>query len=204
MVGIDEVGRGSLAGPVTVAAVAIPEKLNLTRSDLVRLRDSKKLSPKQREQWFQYIRSHNRIFYALASVSSAGVDKLNVSQAANLAASRAFFKLMTSQVVHLKKKRLKIFLDAGLSLPADIPSRTFIKGDERFNCVKLASIIAKVSRDRLMAGKFHKKFPQYGFVHHKGYGTKEHFLAIKKHGSSPIHRLTFIKKYNNINLKRKA
>ena len=87
---------------------------------------------------------------------------------------------------------MKVLLDAGLSLPSNIPYRAFIKGDEKFNCIKLASIVAKVSRDRLMAGKFHKKFPQYGFARHKGYGTKEHFLTIKKHGPSPIHRLTFI------------
>lgn len=191
IIGIDEVGRGSLAGPVTVAVVAIPVNLKLPRLNLNRLRDSKKLTPRQREQWFQYIKSHNRIFYAVASVSPAKIDRINISKSANLAAFRAFSKLTSLQNVNIGKRPVQILLDAGLSLPAAIKHRAFIKGDEKFNCIKLASIVAKVSRDRFM-GKMHKKFPVYGFDKHKGYGTKKHFAAIKKYGPGKIHRLTFL------------
>lgn len=213
VIGIDEVGRGPLAGPVTVAAVALPRNFqflisNLPRTEpkvLVRgfqspklkLRDSKKLSPKQREIWFRHITKELLLPYAVASVSAKIIDKINVSNAANLAATRAFIKLTKNY--KLKTKSCKIFLDGGLYIRVNpllnklyprLSASTIIKGDEKIPSIALASIVAKVTRDRLMK-KLHKKYPRYGFAQHKGYGTKAHIKAIKKLGLSPIHRKSF-------------
>ncbi|MEK7168340.1 MAG: ribonuclease HII [Patescibacteria group bacterium] len=205
IIGIDEVGRGPLAGPVVVAALAVPTKLRIKNAELrknfksAKLRDSKKLSLKQREIWFEYVKKHPKIFYAIASVSPKVIDKINISNAANLAATRAFQKLVNSYAIAsvLTRRRAKIFLDGGLYFPKFLNSksyilnsRTIIRGDEKIPAIALASIVAKVTRDRMMR-KLHKKYPQYGFDKHKGYGTKKHFKAIRKHGLSPIHRKSF-------------
>jgi ribonuclease HII len=240
IIGIDEVGRGSLAGPVTVAAVMLSAKLKIKNLKLkIPLRDSKKMSPRQRELWFQYIthiaqtntddtqtnaeksprpsafsphqsvssltRSdakrllrgprESAICYAVASVSPKVIDKIGISNAANLAASRATEKV----IVNCKIANYKIFLDGGLYLknirvnPRSNPrlsASTIIKGDEKIPAIMLASIVAKATRDHFML-KLHKKYPQYGFNKHKGYGTKFHIKAIKKFGLSPIHRRSF-------------
>ena len=210
VIGIDEVGRGPLAGPVTVGAVALPLKFKIinhrpkTKSKnqkLLPLRDSKKLSAKQREEWMRWIRGQRKeesgkqlIFYATASVYPKVIDRINISQAANLAAQRAFTKLGRMSGVRSWMKA-RILLDGGLYInhPAShILPRTIIKGDEKYNCIKLASIIAKVKRDRIMK-RNHKKFPQYGFDEHVGYGTKKHIAALKKHGPCSIHRRSFLK-----------
>ena len=245
IIGIDEVGRGALAGPVVVAALAAPTKLriknaelgikirsknskfffcqrqipggSILNSKLAKLRDSKKLSPKQREIWFEWIKKHSNIlenvgmFYAVASVSPKIIDKINISQAANLAASRAFNRLTKNSrlrrgfggQVKLKAKNFQVFLDGGLYLNKNIrvnprshpriSASTIIKGDEKIPAISLASIVAKVSRDRMMV-KLHGKYPKYCFDKHKGYGTKLHYKKIKKHGPSKIHRLTFFRK----------
>ncbi len=204
IIGIDEVGRGPLAGPVVVAALAVPTKLRIKNAELrknfksAKLRDSKKLSLKQREIWFEYVKKHPKIFYAIASVSPKVIDKINISNAANLAATRAFQKLVNTYAIAsvLTKNNnvnVKIFLDGGLYLNKKYPrlsASTIIKGDEKIPVISFASIVAKVTRDRMMR-KLHKKYPQYGFDKHKGYGTKEHFKAIRKHGLSPIHRKSF-------------
>ena len=204
IIGIDEVGRGPLAGPVVVAALAVPTKLRIKNAELrknfksAKLRDSKKLSLKQREIWFEYVKKHPKIFYAIASVSPKVIDKINISNAANLAATRAFQKLVNSYAIAsvLTKNNnvnVKIFLDGGLYLNKKYPrlsASTIIKGDEKIPVISFASIVAKVTRDRMMR-KLHKKYPQYGFDKHKGYGTKKHFKAIRKHGLSPIHRKSF-------------
>lgn len=200
IIGIDEVGRGPLAGPVTVAAVAA--RVNL------KLKDSKKLSPKQREIWFDYIKESQkskaksqRLYYAIASVSPKVIDRINISKAANLAATRAFQKLVNSYAIAsvLTKNNnvnVKIFLDGGLYLKKlqttnyKLKTKTIIRGDEKIPAISLASIVAKVTRDRMMR-KLHKKYPRYAFDQHKGYGTKKHFKAIKKYGPSPIHRKSF-------------
>lgn len=197
IIGIDEVGRGPLAGPVTVAAVALSIKLKTKNLKLkTKLRDSKKLSHKQRERWFQYIIKESELPYATASVSPKIIDIINISKAANLAATRAFIKLTKNY--KLKTKSCNIFLDGGLYLNKQtlvasgywLNPKTIIKGDEKIPSIALASIIAKVTRDRLMK-KLHKKYPRYGFDKHKGYGTKQHIKTIKKHGRSPIHRKSF-------------
>ncbi len=190
IIGIDEVGRGALAGPVTVAALALSRNL---KSELP-LRDSKKLSPKQREVWFDFVKKR-KIPYAIASVSPKIIDKINISNAANLAAGKAFKKLIINYKLPITK--CKVFLDGGLYLSKSLNSkfyilnsRTIVRGDEKIRAISLASIVAKVSRDRLMK-KYHKKYPRYDFIHNVGYGVKKHAKSLKKYGPSPIHRRSF-------------
>ena len=158
------------------------------------MRDSKKLSSKQRKIWFEYIKHHPKIFYAIASVSPRIVDRINISRAANLAASRAVASLVKKH--SLKVRNCRIFLDGGLFLNSKfliLNSTTVVKGDEKISAVALASIMAKVTRDKRISAK-HKDFPGYDFSSHKGYGTKRHFKEINKLGPTKIHRLTFLRK----------
>ncbi len=181
-----------MAGPVTVCALALPYNLKLpTKSLKLKLRDSKKLSPKQREAWFEWVKEQ-KIYYALSSISPSIIDKINISQAANLASTRAVLKLI-KKIKSADKYEIK--MDGGLKLLANslkLKAKSYIKGDELIPAISLASIIAKVHRDSLMI-KLHKKLPQYSFDRHKGYGTKLHIKMIKKHGLSDIHRKTFTK-----------
>ncbi len=198
IIGIDEVGRGALAGPVAVAALAMPQQFKCVNPKNLELRDSKRLSPKQREIWFQYIKRESKIFYATATVLPKIIDKINISNAANLAATLAFNKLVNSKTIVrlLTRRGVGVYLDGGLRLnikSQKLKVKSIIRGDEKIPAISLASIVAKVSRDRKML-KLHNKYPKYGFDKHKGYGTKQHFMAIKKHGPSKIHRLTFLKK----------
>lgn len=220
IIGIDEVGRGALAGPVVVAAVAVTTKFriknaefrikkksrnsefffcqrqipggSILNSKLAKLRDSKKLTPKQRELWFEYIKNELALPHAVAMVSPTVIDKINISQAANLAATRALSKLTKN--LKLKTKRYSVFLDGGLYIKKlktkNLKLKTIIRGDEKIPAIMLASIVAKVRRDKMMV-KLHKKYPKYAFDRHKGYGTKKHIKAIRKFGPSPIHRRTF-------------
>ena len=202
VVGIDEVGRGSLAGPVVVAAVLAPANSKwLIANGPYELRDSKKLTPQKREQWFKYIKSRPEVSFALARVYPRRIEKMNISKAANLAAFRAFARL--SKTYNLTPKTSAIYLDGGLYLgkkeyspstsSGRITVKTVIRGDEKIKVIMIASIIAKVHRDRLMT-RLGKIYPKYGFESHKGYGTKAHFRSLKKHGASEAHRLTFLKK----------
>lgn len=156
------------------------------------MRDSKKLSSRQRELWFQYIKK-SALSYRIASVSPKIIDKINISQAANLAATRAL-QALTTDNKQLTSDNYKIYLDGGLRLNrvkcqmSDV--RCIIKGDEKIPAISLASIVAKVSRDRLMK-KLHKKYPHYDFIHNVGYGVKKHAKALKKYGRSPLHRRSF-------------
>ncbi len=197
IIGIDEVGRGPLAGPVVVTAVAMKANLKLKTENLkLKLRDSKKLSPRQREIWFEYIKSlqsKSALCYSIALISPKIIDRINISNAANLAATKAL-RTLTINNKHLTFNNYKIYLDGGLRLNrvnCQLSNvKCVIKGDEKIPAIMLASIVAKVSRDRLML-RLHKKYPKYGFDHHKGYGTKKHIKAIKKHGLSKIHRRSF-------------
>ncbi len=201
IVGIDEVGRGPLAGPVTVAAVTASARFwRSARHFNVPLRDSKGLSARQREVWLRHVRveaAHGTVRYALANVYPRTIDRINITRAANLAATRAFARLTTRH--NLPLARTRVLLDGGLYLRESAlfklgygrTPKTMVKGDERFPPIMLASIVAKVSRDRAMR-RLHSRFPAYGFDEHKGYGTKRHIRAIKKHGLSEVHRLTFI------------
>ncbi len=198
IIGIDEVGRGALAGPVVVAAAlvkdVIPAKAGTRIYKLGRLRDSKKLSSKQREAWEVYFKGHPDVDFAIARVYPRGIERMNVSRAANLAAARAFQMLAARhpEILH----SCGVFLDGGLFLGNGkqiFPAVTVVKGDEKFPAIAAASIMAKVARDRLMV-RLAKKYPAYGFDLHKGYGTAKHRAAIGKHGASRAHRSTFLKR----------
>lgn len=194
VVGIDEVGRGALAGPVVVAAAALPEGLTFQNRKLGRLKDSKKLSVKQREAWLAYFASQPAVNFAVARVYPRQIERRNISSAANVAAKRAFHRLAnTDKTDNRMNPKTPIFLDGGLFLGnGDQPrsARTIIKGDEKITAIKIASIVAKVHRDRLMC-RLAKHYPLYGFEAHKGYGTKAHRHAIKRHGPCEAHRKSF-------------
>lgn len=197
-IGIDEVGRGPLAGPVVVACVALPDNVDLKGSGLP-LRDSKKLTEMQREAWCAWIKTHKEIKYAVARSAPVTIDNINISQAANRAAYRAYKKvtssLPTTHYPPCKQREagpLPTLLDAGIKLPKTIPQKAIIKGDEKIPAIALASILAKVARDGFME-RMHKRYPAYNFKENKGYGTAVHIKALKRHGPCPLHRLTFIK-----------
>jgi len=203
IIGIDEVGRGALAGPVVVAAALIENrkwKIENRRENgnLGMLKDSKQLSAKQREAWLQYFENCPAVSFAIARVYPRQIEQRNISGAANLAALRAYKKLVRKY--NLSAKNHKVLLDGSLFLGgksarskfADV-AVTIVKGDEKFKAIAAASIIAKVHRDRFMT-KLAKKYVNYGLEIHKGYGTKFHRAAIETHGPSIIHRLTFLKK----------
>lgn len=194
VIGIDEVGRGALAGPVVVAVAMIEKGRGIGAKGLGKLKDSKKLSAKKRELWFAHFNDHQKIIFAIARIYPRGIERLNISRAANLAAYRACSRILASRRISLMHRT--IYLDGGLFLgngDQRKPAKTIIKGDEKITAIKIASIIAKVHRDRYMC-RLAKKYPNYAFEVHKGYGTKTHRDALKKYGSCPSHRLTFLKK----------
>ncbi len=199
IVGIDEVGRGALAGPVVVAAVliSIESKAIIKSAKLGALKDSKKLGAKQREAWAKYFRQHKGVDFAVARVYSRGIERMNISAAANRAAEKAFTRLMEKHGVGSVKH---VFLDGGLFLGSRVKqsrqyklAKTVIKADENIPAVAAASIIAKVARDRFMV-KLAVRYPRYHFDVHKGYGTAIHRSALAKYGPSDVHRLTFLHK----------
>ncbi len=178
--GIDEVGRGPLAGPVVACAVSLCGELSLPQT---KLRDSKQLTAKWREQFYKVLTSHPGVRWGIGIVSEKIIDKINIYQATKLAMQKA--------VKDLKGKIDFLILDGNMLLEKiSIPQKAIIKGDEKVFSCAAASIIAKVTHDRLML-RYHKKYPRYGFDRHKGYGTKLHFKMLKKHGPCPIHRKTF-------------
>lgn len=201
IVGIDEVGRGALAGPVVVAAALVPSGYSFRNRSLGKLKDSKKLTALQRESWFAYVKGVSAIRFAFARVYPRGIERRNISNAANYAAKKAFDRLLGdaakgSNGAKGERGAVKIFLDGGLFLGSgEQPgnAKTLIKGDEKINAVKIASIVAKVHRDRFMK-RLAKKHPVYGFDVHKGYGTKMHRAAIFSEGPCEAHRVTFITK----------
>lgn len=179
--GIDEAGRGPLAGPVHAAAVVLPIGLEIEG-----LNDSKKLTEKKREQLFDII-CEKAIDYSIGVATEQEIDEINILNATFLAMHRA--------VEGLKIKPDYALID-GNQYPR-IPfvmEETVVKGDAKSMSIAAASILAKVSRDRFMLQKA-EEYPQYQFEKHKGYGTKVHYESIKEYGPSPIHRLTFLKKF---------
>jgi ribonuclease HII len=181
VIGIDEVGRGPLAGPITVTAVATKS----TRS-LRGIRDSKKLSPRAREFWNNKIKRSENFLFSTNSVSASTIDKIGISTATRLAIARCLKKLNMPSA--------KIILDGNLYAPRIYKDqKTYIKGDERFSIISAASVVAKVSRDASME-RLHNKYPKYGFARHKGYGTRFHRDAIKKYGLIRHHRKSFCSK----------
>jgi ribonuclease HII len=205
IVGIDEVGRGPLAGPVTVGVVVCEaefyKKLKRNKNLPQSGKDSKKLSPQAREKYIEVLNdlkiSCQNIFfdYSIVHISNKDVDRNGISKCIKKATARAFEKLEIRNLLKIENCELKILLDGGLRAPAEFKNqKTIVRGDEKEKIIAWASILAKVSRDELMrqAGK---KCPQYGFEIHKGYGTVRHLAAISAHGLSPLHRKTFCKKY---------
>lgn len=204
LIGIDEAGRGPLAGPVVVAGIRLAtcDMRHATRF-LRNIKDSKKLTAKQREEWYNFLTSHPKIKWATAIVSHRTIDQINIAQATNLGAFRVYKKLnnVTSRF-HSKNNivracREHTLLDGGLKLPPHISHESIIKGDEKIPAISAASIIAKVTRDRIMM-RLHKKYPKYGFDIHKGYGTEFHRKRIKKFGRCDIHRVSFRVKFAKI------
>ena len=191
VIGIDEVGRGPLAGPVTLAAVAARVRNHESRImnyGLEGIRDSKKLSPKQRSEWNTIIKQS--YIYSVCSIPARFIDKKGIVAATRMAVSRCLKKLDCSM---LHASCSMIFLDGGLYAPPEYKNQqTIITGDEKVPLIAAASIIAKVHRDRYMT-RLHKKYPLYGFDKHKGYGTVMHREAILRHGLSEVHRASFCK-----------
>ncbi len=177
--GVDEAGRGPLAGPVYAAAVILPEGLEIEG-----LNDSKKISEKKREQLFDVI-CEKAVAYSIASVDAKTIDEINILQATFLAMRKA--------VEGLPVKADFAMIDGNRMPPLDIDGETIIKGDGKSPSIAAASILAKVSRDRYML-ELDKQMPQYCFAKHKGYGTKLHYECIEANGISEHHRLTFLKK----------
>ena len=176
--GIDEVGRGPLAGPVVAGAVVLPKG-----SRILYINDSKKLSAKKREELFDIIKEQ-ALDYGIGIVDNEEIDEYNILNATYMAMNKALNVL--------KKKPDYLLLDAVTIPDLDIKQFPIIKGDAKSISIAGASILAKVTRDRLMY-KYDEIYPQYGFKHHKGYGTKEHYEAIEKYGITPIHRKSFLK-----------
>jgi len=216
IIGIDEVGRGPIAGPVAVCTFMIKDDSILEdqkEKKLPKLKDSKKLSKKQREVWFEYLKNQKvegKCDYSVSFVSSENIDKFGINKCIQKAlnksldevASRTFpnFPRFTPEGPYTDENLerptsldlLHVFLDGGLHAPAEyVNQETVIRGDELHPVISMASIMAKVLRDRVMTN-FAKEYPQYGFENHSGYGTKAHYDAVKKHGQTPIHRKTYI------------
>lgn len=191
IIGIDEVGRGPLAGPVAVGAVCIYAKFNRHVTKLFPVvKDSKKLTPKRRTEWHTRIRDAERrgyLFCAVSFVAPSVIDKKGLSYAINIALEKSL-----SAIEHSSDETI-ILLDGGLRAPSHYSKqKTIIKGDEKELVIALASIVAKVARDERMV-LLAKKFPNYGFENHKGYGTHAHYEAIKKNGITKHHRKSFLK-----------
>ena len=181
--GIDEAGRGPLAGPVSLAMVVAPRGFRFYHQKLGKIRDSKKLSPAKREEWYRFLVSHPKLSYVRTFVHPGVIDRVNIARATNRGAARI--------VKRARRKPHFIYLDGALALPKEVHHKVVIRGDERIPIVAAASIIAKVSRDRYMKRKA-KEFPRYKFDIHKGYGTRLHIKLLRAHGPSPMHRESFI------------
>ncbi|MBQ7452662.1 MAG: ribonuclease HII [Clostridia bacterium] len=177
--GVDEVGRGPLAGPVCCACCIMSLK---DENIISGVWDSKKLSPKKRDELFDLIKE-KAIAYSICYEDQNVIDKINILEATK--------KCMTNAINSLKTRPDVVLVDAVKNLATDIKQVAIIKGDALSYTIGCASILAKVSRDRLM-DEYAKQYPEYGFEKHKGYGTKVHIEALKKYGACPLHRKSFI------------
>ena len=188
-IGIDEVGRGPLAGPITLAALCLPAKFRPIRFDFP-IKDSKQMTEDRRNVVFKILndlKDEGKINFSVTHIKHISIDKYGITKCTQNGIKRCLKKL------EIKPADTRILLDGALHAPEEFNNqKTIIRGDEKVKIIALASIVAKVSRDKRMIN-LAKKFPQYGFDCHKGYGTKMHKKAIKKYGLSEIHRRTFIK-----------
>jgi ribonuclease HII len=178
--GVDEAGRGPLAGPVCAAAVILPPNHNIPG-----LNDSKKLSDKKRRELYPLIKDQ-AVAYGIAFASEQEIDDINILQATFLAMQRAIDQLSVKPDFAL--------IDGNREKDFGVPVKTVVHGDSLSASIAAASVLAKVTRDDLML-KLSEQYPQYAFDIHKGYGTKAHYEAISAHGPCPVHRMTFLKKY---------
>ena len=186
IVGVDEVGRGPLAGPVVCAAVVMP----LAESELIiGVDDSKKLSAKKREELAELIKQ-KAIAYTMIEVSEKTIDEINILEATKLGMKQAIETL----VLPNGEKPEIVLTDGNMTLDISLPQHSVVHGDALSYSIGAASIIAKVYRDKMM-DEFAEKYPHYGFEKNKGYGTAAHIQGIKEHGLCPIHRKTFTKKF---------
>lgn len=179
--GVDEAGRGPLAGPVCAAAVILPEHCQIPG-----LTDSKKLSDKKRRELFPVIQEQ-AIAWGIGFASEQEIDEINILQATFLAMERA--------LAQLNVKPDLVLIDGNRKRDFGLEAVTVVKGDSLSANIAAASVLAKVSRDDLME-KLAKEYPEYGFEIHKGYGTKAHYAALREHGDSPVHRQSFLKKFH--------
>lgn len=178
--GVDEAGRGPLAGPVCAAAVILPKHLEIPG-----LTDSKKLTDKKRRELFPLIQEQ-AVAYGIGLASQEEIDEINILQATFLAMERALSQLNVRPDM--------VLIDGNREREFGVPVQTIIKGDSLSANIAAASILAKVTRDNLMM-ELALQYPQYGFEIHKGYGTKAHYEALRQYGASPIHRRSFLKKF---------
>ena len=178
--GVDEAGRGPLAGPVCAAAVILPLDVEIPG-----LNDSKKLSDKKRRELFPVIKEM-ALAYAIAFSDEKEIDEINILQAT--------FRAMERAVAGLSVKPEYVLVDGNKLPNLDIPAEAVVKGDSHSASIAAASVLAKVTRDDIMLEQA-EAYPQYGFEVHKGYGTKVHYEALTQHGPCPIHRMTFLKKF---------
>ena len=178
--GVDEAGRGPIAGPVCAAAVILPGGIVIDG-----LNDSKKISEKKREKLFDVI-TENALAWSVALVDEKEIDRINILQATYLAMRRA--------VEGLTSPADFVYVDGNRSEGLSLPHECVVSGDAKLPSIAAASIIAKVTRDRLMR-QFAEQYPGYGFEKHKGYETKAHDAALLEHGPCPIHRISFLKKF---------
>ena len=202
VIGLDEVGRGAGAGPVVACAVTIlipkikNQKLKIKKiiqnlQLLTEIKDSKKLSAKQREEFYQLINQNSNIKWGIGKVSAKVIDEINILEATKLAMKKAIKNL--SPIFYDRRKWGMgefLILDGNFKIDLPNPQKSIVKADERVFSCALASIIAKVTRDRIMK-RYHQQYPQYGFDKHKGYLTKYHCQMLKKYGCCPIHRQSF-------------
>ena len=178
--GVDEAGRGPLAGPVCAAAVILPRDLQIEG-----LNDSKKLTDKKRRELFDVITAQ-AVSYGIAFSDEKEIDEINILQAT--------FRAMARAMAALDPKPQLALIDGNRAADFGLPVRTVVKGDSLSASIAAASILAKVTRDRLME-RYAETYPQYGFEVHKGYGTKRHYEALRAFGPCEIHRKTFLKKF---------
>ena len=178
--GVDEAGRGPLAGPVCAAAVILPANLEIPG-----LTDSKKLTDKKRRELFPVIKEQ-AVAFGIGFATEQEIDEINILQATFLAMQRALDQLEVKPELAL--------IDGNREKDFGIPVKTVVKGDSLSANIAAASVLAKVTRDDLMV-EMAEKYPEYGFEVHKGYGTKAHYAALTEHGPCPAHRMTFLKKF---------
>jgi ribonuclease HII len=213
--GIDEAGRGPLAGPVVAAAVVVDSRIYTNWStnainnysgkfvpkfvNTREIKDSKKLSSKKREEFFQILTESLAVEWGIGRISEKVIDRINILEATKLAMERAVKNLekkLEKDISPFSPGREKkgiidyLLIDGNFFINSDIPQKSIVKADEKVFSCAAAGIIAKAARDRIML-RYHKKYPQYGFDRHKGYPTKLHKKMLEKHGSCQIHRKTF-------------